>query len=171
MKFLALQPLPDFFAWSAQLVLCFNFFHALHNYKQKNRVILCLFLDASSHLYKRPCPSIGWLVRWSVSPSVRKAFVKIDEKWPFMDSKWLRLSWTRKKEGRGGKSDEEEGGTRRIKKWKSQKKKQKRRSGSRTHRWPTRSCFKWIQRQTGGQTDQPKDGLRNKPVWHVSKKC
>ena len=41
------------------------------------------FLDASSHLYKRPCPSVGWSLR----PSVRHAFVKIDEKWPFMDSK------------------------------------------------------------------------------------
>ena len=48
--------------------------------------ILC-FLDASSHLYKRPCPSVRWLVGWSVRPSVGYAFVKIDEKWPFMDSK------------------------------------------------------------------------------------
>ena len=38
-----------------------------------------LFLDASSHLYKRPCPSVGL--------SVGHAFVKIDEKRPFMDSK------------------------------------------------------------------------------------
>ena len=72
-----------------------------------------LFLDASSHLYKRPCPS----VRWSVGPSVRwlvgNAFVQIDEKWPITDSKWFRQCWTRKKEGQGGRRDEEEGGTRR----------------------------------------------------------
>ena len=41
-----------------------------------------IFLDASSHLYKRPCPSVGWLVRPLVSWSV-----KIDDKWPFTDSK------------------------------------------------------------------------------------
>ena len=33
------------------------------------------FLDASSYLYKRLCPS----VRWSVHPLVRDAFVKIAE--------------------------------------------------------------------------------------------
>ena len=32
----------------------------------------CLpFLDASSHLYKRVCPSVGPSIRWSVCPSVR----------------------------------------------------------------------------------------------------
>ena len=41
------------------------------------------FLDASSHLYKRPCPS----VRCSVRLSVGNAFVQIDKKWPFTDSK------------------------------------------------------------------------------------
>ena len=34
------------------------------------------FLDASSHLYKRVCPSVGPSVRWSVGLSVRHAFVK-----------------------------------------------------------------------------------------------
>ena len=29
------------------------------------------FLDASSHLYKRVCPSVGWSVGRSVRPSVR----------------------------------------------------------------------------------------------------
>ena len=42
-----------------------------------------LFLDASSHLYKRVCPSVGWSVgpsvRQSVGPSVDHAFVKIAE--------------------------------------------------------------------------------------------
>ena len=66
---------------------------------------VCIFLDASSHLYKRPCPSVGWLVGWSVG----NAFVQIDEKWPFTDSKWFRQCWTRKKEGRGGRRDEEAG--------------------------------------------------------------
>ena len=54
-------------------------------------------------------PSVGWSVRQSVG----NAFVKIDEKWPFMDSKWLRQCWTRKKEEQGGRRDEEEGGARR----------------------------------------------------------
>ena len=30
------------------------------------------FLDASLNLYKRPCPSVGWLVGPSVRPSVRR---------------------------------------------------------------------------------------------------
>ena len=42
-----------------------------------------IFLDASSHLYKRVCPSVGPSVgpsvRPSVGPSVRDAFVKIAE--------------------------------------------------------------------------------------------
>ena len=45
-------------------------------------------------------PLVGPLVRWSV----RDAFVKIDEKWPFTD-------WTRKKEGQGGRRNKEERGT------------------------------------------------------------
>ena len=52
-------------------------------------------------------------VRWLVRPSVGNAFVEIDEKWTFTDSKRFRQCWTRKKEGLGGKSDEEERGTRR----------------------------------------------------------
>ena len=39
------------------------------------------FLDASTHLYERVGPS----VRPLVGRSVRNAFVKIDEKWPFYD--------------------------------------------------------------------------------------
>ena len=54
-------------------------------------------------------PSTGPSVRWSVG----NAFVKIDEKWPFKDSKRLRQCWTRKKEEQGGRRDEEEGGARR----------------------------------------------------------
>ena len=34
------------------------------------------FLDASTHLYKRLCPSVGPWVRRSVGPSVRQAFLK-----------------------------------------------------------------------------------------------
>ncbi len=87
-------------------------------------------------------PSVRWSVRWLVGPSVRNAFVKINEKRPFMDSEWLRQCWSEKKEeqggrddeeekgtgrkeGRGGRSDEEEGATRRVKNWKSCKKKKK----------------------------------------------
>ena len=33
------------------------------------------FLDASSHLYTRVCPSVGPSVRWSVRPSVRHTFL------------------------------------------------------------------------------------------------
>ena len=54
-------------------------------------------------------PSVGRSVGWSVG----YAFVQIDENWPFTDSKWFSQCWTRKKEGRGGRRDEEEGGTRR----------------------------------------------------------
>ena len=63
------------------------------------------------HLYKRPCP----LVVWSVGQSVRTAFVKINEKWTFMDSKWLTVLGEEKrrmrKEGQGRRRDKEEGGT------------------------------------------------------------
>ena len=34
------------------------------------------FLDASSHLCKRVCRSVGRSVRWSVGPSVRNPFLK-----------------------------------------------------------------------------------------------
>ena len=43
--------------------------------------LLAFFIDASSHLYKSPCPSIRPLVR----PLVRSAFVKFGEKLPFKD--------------------------------------------------------------------------------------
>ena len=65
----------------------------------------------------RPCISIRGLSRLLVGSLVGRlvgnAFVQIDEKWSFTDSKWFRHCWTRKKEGRGGRRDEEEGGTRR----------------------------------------------------------
>ena len=41
--------------------------------------VVLSFLDASSHLYMRPFPSVVWLV----GPSIGKAFVQIDEKWTF----------------------------------------------------------------------------------------
>ena len=59
------------------------------------------------NLYKRPCPSVGW----SVGPLVRNAFVKTDEKRTFTDSRRFTQCWTRRKEGQGGRWDEEEGGT------------------------------------------------------------
>ena len=52
--------------------------------------------------------SIRGLVCWSV---VSNAFVKINEKWTFTNPLGFRQCWTRKKEGRGGRSDYEEGGT------------------------------------------------------------
>ena len=38
-----------------------------------------LIFRCASHLYKRVCPSVGPLVRWTVGPSVHNAFVKIAE--------------------------------------------------------------------------------------------
>ena len=64
------------------------------------------FLAASSHLFTRPCPSVGP----SVCPLVGNAFVKIDDTWPFTDEEERE---TRRKEGRGGKSGEEERAVRR----------------------------------------------------------
>ncbi len=65
--------------------------------------------DASSHLYDRPCPSVG--------PSVRNAFVKIGLKWILDPGRGRKRDEeeraTRRKEGRGGRSDEEEAGVRR----------------------------------------------------------
>ena len=40
-----------------------------------------MFLDASTHLYKRVCPSVGPSVRGSVGPWVRNAFFFISRKW------------------------------------------------------------------------------------------
>ena len=62
--------------------------------------------------------SIRGLVPPLVGPLLSNAFVEIDEKWPFEDSKrfiqrWTRKKETRRKEGRRGRRDEEEGGTRR----------------------------------------------------------
>ena len=84
------------------------------------------FLDASSHLYKRPCPSVGRsvrpLVRRSVtllSNSVKNGLLRIlndsdsSGRGRKRDKEERR---TRRKERRGGRSDEEEGATRRVKK-------------------------------------------------------
>ena len=78
------------------------------------------------HLYKRPCPSVGWLVGWSVRPSVMLSS-------KLMKNGLLRVlndldsagrgkkrdeeeGGMRRKEGQGGRRDGEEGGTRRVKK-------------------------------------------------------
>ena len=42
-------------------------------------------LDASSHLYKRPCPSVFPLIGPSVGWSVRNTFVNFDERSMFTD--------------------------------------------------------------------------------------
>ena len=79
------------------------------------------------HLYKRPCPSVGWSVGWSVRPSVMLSSKS-------MKNGLLRVlndidiagrgkkrdeekGETRKKEGRGGRRDMEEGGTGRNEGW------------------------------------------------------
>ena len=41
------------------------------HYAPSDKTIFCLFLDASSHLYNRGCPSVRPSVRPSVGPSVR----------------------------------------------------------------------------------------------------
>ena len=62
----------------------------------------------------RPPSSIRGLVHPSVDRLVGpSAFVKIGEKWTLTDSKGFRQCWTRKKEGQGGRRDEEEGAMRR----------------------------------------------------------
>ena len=75
------------------------------------------FLDASLHLYKRPCPPVGWSVRWSVGPSVtllsksmKNGLLLILSVETVLDEAERR---TRRKEGRGGRRSEEEGATRR----------------------------------------------------------
>ena len=62
------------------------------------------------HLYKRPCPSVGPSVRWSVmlsSKSMKNRLLRILND--------LDSTGQEKKEGRGGRRDEEEGVTRRNK--------------------------------------------------------
>ena len=58
------------------------------------------------HLYKRPCPSVGRLVRRSVGPSVMLSSKS-------MKNGLLRILNDLDSAGRGGRRDEEEGGTRR----------------------------------------------------------
>ena len=53
-----------------------------------NLAAITICLDAFSRLYTRECPSVGpSLLEASAGCSVRNAFVKIDEKWTFTDSK------------------------------------------------------------------------------------
>ena len=52
-----------------------------------HRLLHFLFLDASTHLYKSSCPSVGPLVGPLVGPSVGYTFAQINEKRPFTDSK------------------------------------------------------------------------------------
>ena len=69
------------------------------------------FLDASSHLYKRPCLSVGGLVGRLVGPSVTLSS-------KLMKNGFLRILNGLEGAGRGGvrdrgKRDKEEGGMRR----------------------------------------------------------
>ena len=91
---------------------------------------LSYFLDASSHLYMRVCPSIGPSVRPLVRPSVRPRVTLLSKTGKSMKNGLLRIvndlegagrgrkrdeeeGVLRRKEGLGGRRDEEEGGTRR----------------------------------------------------------
>ena len=58
------------------------------------------FLDASSHLYKRPCPSVGPLVGKSIGRFIRNALVKLGEKWFTHCLESFKMQ-------QGGRSDEE----------------------------------------------------------------
>ena len=68
--------------------------------------LITVFLDASSHLNKRPCLSVGPLVR----PLVRRS-VTLSSK--STKNGHLRILNDSDSAGRGRKRDEEEGGTRR----------------------------------------------------------
>ena len=72
--------------------------------KTGKRVSMFHFLDASSHFYKRPCPSVGPSC-WSVG----NAFIKYDEKWPFQILNDLDSTGEEER----GRRDEEERATRR----------------------------------------------------------
>ena len=62
----------------------------------------CSFLDASSHLYKRVCPSVRPSVRRSVGPSVRPSVA-------FVSNTRKRVNSTSEEEGmsRGGRGRKE----------------------------------------------------------------
>ena len=75
----------------------------------------CHLLDASSHLYERSCPSVGWSVRWSVRQSVTLLSNS-------MKNGLLRILSNLDSAGRGRKRHEEEGATRGVKKMKNLKK-------------------------------------------------
>ena len=49
---------------------------SFHHHEDASLALWALFLDASSHLYMRVCPSVGPSVRPSVGPLVGHAFVK-----------------------------------------------------------------------------------------------
>ena len=59
-----------------------------------------------THLYKRPCPSVGPMVGWLIRRSVMLSSKS-------MKNGLLRILNDLDSAGRGGRRDEEEGGTRR----------------------------------------------------------
>ena len=74
--------------------------------KQSNYTTYILYLDASSYLYKRPCPSVGLSVRSSVRPFVRsmvRPLVMVSSK--SVENGLFRIS---NGLGRGGRRDEKE---------------------------------------------------------------
>ena len=58
------------FVGGCSISLSIQLFARPSSFKTQNQVHKISFLDASSHLYKRVCPSVGPLVRWSVRWSV-----------------------------------------------------------------------------------------------------
>ena len=60
-------------------VLHFTYYNFSYLKHPTIRCVLSTFLDASSHLYKRVCPSVRPSVRRSVRPSVRNAFVRSEK--------------------------------------------------------------------------------------------
>ena len=69
------------------------------------------FLDASTHLYKRVCPSVRWSIRPSVGPSVRNAFVSNTRKRVILATEVEGMSRgeRRRKEGWGGRGGGDKG--------------------------------------------------------------
>ena len=58
-----------------------------------NLSFFLVFLDATTHLYKRSCPSVRPSVGPSVRPSVRMSRVIFERRiWPFLKVKGLQMT-------------------------------------------------------------------------------
>ena len=72
-----------------QKVDCDTMLHLQHicakaAYRVSLKIQLFYFLDASTHLYKRVCPSVSPSVHLSVRPSVCNAFFSMSRLWEKM---------------------------------------------------------------------------------------